>query len=81
MKRITIIVASFVVLAGMACAGPFGIFPLAHKVLSCSRAPTIRWAEVNIPGCNMNPNIHKPGALGVQAGDSIQITGIGGLCF
>ena len=81
MKRISIVVATFVVLAGMACAGPFGIFPVSPQGTFLLQSPNDTCAEVNIPGCNMSPTFINLVTLGVQAGDSIQISGIGGLCF
>ncbi len=61
MKRITIIVASFVVLAGMACAGPFGIFPVSPQGTFLLQSPNDTCAEFVFPtAANMNLHLHNP---------------------
>jgi hypothetical protein len=81
MKNIFLGFASLVVMAGMACAVPLGTFPVSPQGTFLLQSSNDTCSEYNIPGCSTGPTFINLLSLGVQPGDSIMITGVGGLCF
>jgi hypothetical protein len=83
MKNTLMILAAVAGMGSMAMATTsFDVtFPISPQGTFLRLSANDVCAAYNIPGCNLDPTFINLAALGVQAGDTLQLLPVGGECF
>ncbi len=81
MKKTLLVLVLGLGMGVAAHATAFGVFPISPQGTFLRQSSNDICSEYNTPGCSMAPTFINLVSLGIQAGDTITITGVGGLCF